>query len=66
MEHHTFHAADIAMGLMDDEAELDKAMDEDVTIQSGENVRKLFLFNSPLLSPQCSSQILANSQREAV
>ena len=43
MEHPTFHAAAIAMGLMDDEAELDKVMDEAVTIQSGENVRKLFL-----------------------
>ena len=43
VEHPTFHAAAIAMGLMDDEAELDKVMDEAVTIQSGENVRKLFL-----------------------
>ena len=43
VEHPTFHAAAIAMGLMDDEGELDKVMDEAVTIQSGENVRKLFL-----------------------
>ena len=43
VEHPTFHAAAIAMGLMDDKAELDKTMDEAVTIQSGENVRKLFL-----------------------
>ena len=43
VDHPTFQAAAAAMGLVEDDAELDKAMEEASSIQFGNQIRRLFL-----------------------